>query len=145
MRNNRKAFHLQNWIIGSLFLGGLILAAISCNNSQGGVSAGDNVTGEALYVSYCQICHGENGDGPMADLITVEVPDLTLISARRDGQFPKDQIYKIIDGREEVVGHGTLDMPIWGQTFKESEGLRTEAQVKDRINKLVDYLASIQQ
>lgn len=141
MRSN--AFKIQNWIISMLCFAGLLLAANSCNNAKGNV-VGEDVSGEALFVSYCQICHGENGDGPMAELINVEVPDLTLISARRDGVFPKDQIYKIIDGREEVVGHGTLDMPIWGQTFKEAEGLTTEAQVKERIDKLVDYLSSIQ-
>lgn len=145
MRSKKSAHNFRRWIIAFFCFGGLILAGISCNNSQASVAVGDEVTGEAMFVSYCQICHGEHGDGPMADLINVDVPDLTLISARRDGQFPKDQIFKIIDGREEVIGHGSIDMPIWGQTFKESEGLQTEAQVNERINKLVEYLESIQQ
>ena len=54
-------------------------------------------------------------------------------------------IYQIIDGRVPVAGHGTGDMPIWGQTLKESEKLKNETQVRQSINNLVDYLKSIQQ
>lgn len=145
MKSNTSAHNFRKWIIAFFCFGGLILASLSCNNAQTSVAVGDEVTGETMFISYCQICHGEHGDGAMADLIKVDVPDLTLISARRGGQFPKDQIYKIIDGQEEVIGHGSIDMPIWGQTFKESESLQTEAQVKERIDKLVDYLEAIQQ
>jgi len=107
----------------------------------------DKPTGRALFVSYCQICHGPGaqGDGPMADLLRVPPPDLTLISfTREDGKFPKDQITRIIDGRDKLAGHGEGEMPIWGETFFESEGIDDEQELQRRIGMLVDYLESIQ-
>lgn len=107
----------------------------------------DKPTGKALYVSYCQICHGPDahGDGPMAEMLKVPPPDLTLISfTREDGKFPKSQIERIIDGRERMSGHGEGDMPIWGTTFHESEDITDENELKRRIGLLVDYLESIQ-
>ena len=101
-------------------------------------------SGEELYVSYCMICHGEKGDGSMSELLTVAPPDLTKISARRDGNFPEDEIYKIIDGRQEIKGHGTREMPIWGLTFKNSEKLKKEKQVEKNIQRIVKYLKEIQ-
>lgn len=100
--------------------------------------------GQELYVSYCQICHGENGDGAMAELLKIQPPDLTLIAARREGNFPAEEIRKIIDGTEPVEGHGSGDMPIWGVTFKVSENLGDDAQVRKEIENIVIYLQSIQ-
>ena len=132
----------------------IILSSYNCSNSPSSESvdadatalAARAVTGEELYVSYCQTCHGVEGvQGAMAEMLTVEVPDLRYISARRNGSFPKEDLHKIIDGRNDVKGHGTRDMPIWGLTFKASEMLKTEAEVKDRIAMVVNYLKSIQQ
>ncbi len=101
--------------------------------------------GKALYTSYCQLCHGEQakGNGAMADLLKIPPPDLTSI-AERYGGFPKEQITEIISGQKQIEGHGASDMPIWWETFKQSEGLATEADVKDKIDYLVVYLESIQ-
>ena len=100
-----------------------------------------------MFQSYCAICHGTNGagGGAMTEHLKLPPADLTKIAARRGGNFPDEQIYQIIDGRVPVAGHGTGDMPIWGQTLKESEHLKNETQVRQSINNLVDYLKSIQQ
>ncbi len=57
------------------------------------------------------------------------------------------QVYRIIDGREEVKGHGTRDMPIWGEVFRQPEGGRPvdETHAIGRILALVYYLQSIQE
>lgn len=126
------------------FLGALFLIAFSCQQNRN-MEGQPLATGEELYVSYCMICHGEHGDGSMSEFLTIQPPDLTKISARRNGTFPEEEIYQIIDGRQTMKGHGTRDMPIWGLTFKNSEKLKNEKQVKKDIDRLVAYLKEIQE
>ena len=52
--------------------------------------------------------------------------------------------YRVIDGREEVRGHGTRDMPLWGLTFRIGEGGDEDA-VKGRIWQLIYYLQTLQE
>ncbi|MEQ8705696.1 MAG: cytochrome c [Phaeodactylibacter sp.] len=101
--------------------------------------------GEELYLSYCQICHGEQGvAGPMADLLKVTPPDLTKIAARRNGEYPEGLIFDIVKGNKELKGHGTT-MPVWGETFRESENLKSDAEVDAEIRKVVAYLKTLQE
>jgi hypothetical protein len=53
-------------------------------------------------------------------------------------------VFKIIDGREKVAGHGGPDMPVWGDAFQRSVEIRDEAAVAARIQALVDYLQQMQ-
>jgi len=57
--------------------------------------------GELLFQSRCGGCHGAGapGDGPMAGLITVDVPDLTGLAANSNGDFPMAHVVRTIDGR----------------------------------------------
>lgn len=101
--------------------------------------------GEELYISYCKICHGAEGvAGPMADLLKVTPPDLTQIAARRNGEYPEALIFDIVKGNKELKGHGGA-MPVWGETFRESENLETEAEVDAEIRKVVAYLKTLQE
>ena len=137
------------------FLSGMAQLITSCNNAAPAEETASEeipvhkevdpmARGKELYMSYCQICHGENGDGAMAELLKIQPPDLTLIAARRDGAFPAEEIRKIIDGTDPVEGHGSGDMPIWGVTFKVSENLGSDEEVKKEISNIVIYLQSIQ-
>lgn len=105
-------------------------------------------TGAELYRAYCASCHGASGhgDGPVASSMKVEVPDLTRIAARQ-GQFPAEQIRRIIDGRATLPPHGTRDMPVWGREFRSAAiGVPPQKQPADKlIDLLVDYVRSIQQ
>ena len=98
----------------------------------------------------CAVCHGLGGTGESVmttlNLLTVRPPDLTQLSTKHQGAFPFWQMYRIIDGREEVKGHGTRDMPIWGQVFRHPhDSTRVEdTAVIGRILALVYYLQSIQ-
>jgi mono/diheme cytochrome c family protein len=102
--------------------------------------------GNYLFRTYCASCHGTSarGDGPLADSMRRRPSNLTEISARHKGAFPSELMYKIIDGRTRVPGHGGPDMPVWGDAFMRTSDRADEASVKQRIQALVDYLQSIQ-
>jgi mono/diheme cytochrome c family protein len=103
-------------------------------------------SGEALFRSYCASCHGVSakGDGVMAPHLRFRPADLTLIAKKHAGRFDADEVYRIVDGRTLVAGHGGTDMPVWGDAFKYQPERYREKEVKTRIRALVAYLKSIQ-
>ena len=107
--------------------------------------------GKREFRQHCAVCHGLGGTGDSVmvnlNLLTTKPTDLTQLSKRNKGTFPFWYVYRIIDGREPVKGHGTSDMPIWGKTFQEEEGtsLTAETRASGRILQLVHYLQSMQE
>jgi mono/diheme cytochrome c family protein len=107
--------------------------------------------GKREFRGHCAVCHGLGGKGESVmttlNLLTVKPTDLTQLSNRNKGQFPFWQVYRIIDGREEVKGHGTRDMPIWGEVFTEEAGgrLADETRAIGRILAIVHYIESVQE
>jgi mono/diheme cytochrome c family protein len=105
--------------------------------------------GQWEYQAYCATCHGAQGkgDGPMSTILTVTPADLTQLRKKNDGEFPFWRVYKIIDGRDLVRGHGARNMPVWGAYFlsEEGGGYLDEDRVIGRILGLVYYLQSIQE
>ncbi len=103
--------------------------------------------GISLFKSYCSVCHGvtAKGDGPMADQLRVLPPDLTLLAKRNGGSFPTDDVFRMIDGRKPLKGHGGIDMPIWGDAFKNSREGYDDDAVRGKISALVEYIAGIQE
>lgn len=104
----------------------------------------DYNSGEYLYRTFCASCHGESGrgDGPAAPTLRHPATDLTQLAARAGGTFPRDQVTRIIDGRQPVTAHTTPDMPKWGQVMQRLED--DERLAQRRIAALVNYLESIQ-
>ena len=104
--------------------------------------------GGEMYQQYCASCHGAGGqgDGPVAPALKALPADLTKIAARRDGVFPEADIARWIDGRFDVVAHGSREMPVWGRKFADhiAEGVSTDEVVRGRVLTLVEYLKSIQ-
>lgn len=84
------------------------------------------------------------GDGPLAEHLRVHPTDLTQLARRNDGQFPAEKVQRIIDGRNQVKGHGGGDMPVWGDAFKQSLDGGDEASIKAKIAALVEYLQELQ-
>ena len=70
--------------------------------------------------------------------------NLTEIAKRNGGQFPSDLVFRTIDGRQPVRGHGGPDMPVWGDAFSESREAGDADRVKAVIQSLVEYLESLQ-
>lgn len=103
-------------------------------------------SGEQLYRRFCASCHGADarGDGPVAPMLKVMVPDLTQLARRRGGQFPADKVREIVDGRVFVGAHGPRLMPVWGYEF-EAQSNEGRAAAQDLVDRLVAYLRSLQQ
>jgi mono/diheme cytochrome c family protein len=105
----------------------------------------DYNSGEYLYRAFCASCHGSRGrgDGPVAGMLRVAPPDLTSIARRNGGSFPRDRVLASIDGRQAVRGHGSAEMPVWGDVLKRTEG-QNETVVRSRLAALVSHLESLQ-
>jgi mono/diheme cytochrome c family protein len=106
------------------------------------------VTAEHLYQVSCSGCHGREGrgDGPVSPFLTVDVPDLTRIAARRGGVFPEEEIFRIVDGQADLRSHGPRHMPVWGYEFfgDDPDDEVAHRQALDLVKRLVEYLRSIQ-
>jgi mono/diheme cytochrome c family protein len=106
--------------------------------------------GKTEYMNNCASCHGETGkgQGPLAELMTVEVPSLTTLAADNDGKFPMLDVIHSIDGRQGTRGHG-YPMPVWGDRFSASINdagdYGAEAIVRGRVLSIAYYLESIQE
>jgi nucleotide-binding universal stress UspA family protein/mono/diheme cytochrome c family protein len=104
------------------------------------------VTGRETFRTYCATCHGPSGrgDGPLATSMKTKPANLTEIAKRNGGEFPADLIFRTIDGRQRVKGHGGPDMPEWGEAFLKSRDGGSADTVKETIDSLVRFVESIQ-
>jgi mono/diheme cytochrome c family protein len=107
--------------------------------------------GKIKYQQYCANCHGPagKGNGEMALLFVFKPADLTQLKKNNNGEFPFWRVYRAIDGRELIRGHGTREMPLWGFVFQAEEDANSpyfsEDAVRGRIWQLVYFLESIQE
>lgn len=105
----------------------------------------DSIQGPNLFKAYCAVCHGTaaKGDGPMAKVLKTAPSDLTRITARNNGMFPRVKVRRIISGEEALgAGHGTKEMPVWGPIFSQVAWDQDLGRV--RIDNLARYLESLQ-
>lgn len=107
------------------------------------------------YHEACAVCHGEDGtgDGTMGAILKVPPTDLTKLSENNGGTFPFERVFRVIDGREPVEGHGSPDMPVWGRTYRREAldeggqaifGGNPDLIVAGRVYALAQYLRAIQ-
>ncbi len=124
----------------------LIGSGVAVAQEEERVDFGKISQGNGLYRAWCRTCHGveAKGDGPMAEHLRPAPSDLTLLSQKEGGQFYFGRVTAKIDGRDKVRGHGSKDMPVWGEAFAVVDEAGGEEAVRERINALVHYLASIQ-
>ncbi len=125
----------------------LTLALIACAGS-GQADHRAIELGERQFKRSCSGCHGVDarGNGPIAPFLSVRVPDLTLIASRRGGQFPADDIYRIIDGQADLSAHGPRHMPVWGYEFfgDDPDDEVAHRRAIEKIERVMSYLRSIQ-
>jgi mono/diheme cytochrome c family protein len=132
-------------------LGAIVMAFAGTTTTA--VLAADKVDiGKREYESNCIACHGKDlKGGAYVDFLKVTPPDLSQLSRKNGGVFPFDRVYGSIDGRQELKGHGSRDMPIWGKDYqvKAAEyyvdmNYDPEAFIRTRIFALIDYLNRMQ-
>jgi nucleotide-binding universal stress UspA family protein/mono/diheme cytochrome c family protein len=134
-------------LVGAMFLsslGATVASAQSAPASQPAMKQA--IAGGELYRTYCATCHGTaaRGDGPLADSMRRRPSDLTEIAKRNGGVYPAETVYRTIDGKRPVRGHGGPDMPVWGDAFERSRDGGDAEKVRTLIQSLVDYLEAIQ-
>jgi mono/diheme cytochrome c family protein len=103
-------------------------------------------SGAVDYVGNCAECHGPDGRGTVAAMRAVpgyRPLDLTQLSKKNGGVFPRQEVTDAIDGRRRFAAHFRGDMPRWGSQFHIGDG--DDAAVKRRISALVDYIESLQE
>jgi mono/diheme cytochrome c family protein len=110
-------------------------------------------SGERMYKQFCAACHGPDaiGHGPAASSLRVAPSDLTTLAKRHKGKFPYNYVSNVLHFGPGVSAHGSSAMPTWGPIFQrleeDSEGalrVQSEIAVRDRIQNLCDYIASLQ-
>ena len=105
----------------------------------------DYNSGAYLYRAFCASCHGESGkgDGPVADLSERRPSDLTILSTRAGGVFPRVRVLGILDGTAAVRGHEPPAMPNWTRVLRRTEG-DDERVVRKRLDALVSHVETLQ-
>ena len=133
-------------VLIALLTAAFVIGARAADRSKELTDQPASLSGPQLYSSYCAICHGADGKGggPFAPQLKVWPPDLTQLAKKNSGSFPSMHVAEVIDGEFQRPAHGSRDMPIWGPIFRTlAHGHEDSAQ--RRINRLVNYLESIQQ
>ena len=99
--------------------------------------------GPEMFRAYCAVCHGVDGrgGGPAAASLKKRPADLTQLSRKNNGKFPKVRVGNVIQGNDIVASHGSRDMPIWGSVFRT---MGDSATVKLRVDNLTAFLESLQ-
>ena len=126
---------------------GVALTAYASGQSK---TRANVAAGKELFHQHCSACHGNDGKGlgSMYDPNSadksrrVRPADLTVMSQQNEGKFPEDRVREAIYNKKPVPGHGTPDMPAWGDVFysQKSDQKRLEARVRD----LTAYIESLQ-
>ena len=131
-------------VAGAAVLAAMLMSPLAASAQD--QPAKQTTTGSEVFRMYCASCHGSSarGDGPLATAMSRKPANLTEIAKRNGGQFPGDMVFRTIDGRQPVRGHGGPDMPVWGDAFAKSSEAGDTDRVKRVIQSLVDYLEAIQ-
>ena len=118
--------------------------------------------GKYEYENSCAVCHGANGKGggSLAPVLNKAPANLTILAKKNNGVLPVGAIYGTFYGINEIMSHGTRDMPIWGNRYAPSPetalvpkptdrfSLPTyepDAVIRTRILAIIDYLNRIQE
>ena len=140
-------------VLAAITLLGALLAPIAAGRAEAQTPTPvpvdemrQRVTGREVFRTYCAACHGPSGrgDGPLASNMRRKPADLTEIAKRNGDQFPSEMVFRTIDGRQLVRGHGGPDMPVWGDAFAKSGDNATPTSVRETIESLVSYIQSFQ-
>ena len=104
--------------------------------------------GEATFDRLCAECHGVGGQQGAQFVSAVEpaAPDLRRIASRRKDGFNRDEVAEWIEGSLIPRGHGSLEMPVWGERLSDeySRYSNTDELVGATLDPVLAFLSSIQ-
>lgn len=121
--------------------------------ATGALAQGKVDLGKREYDANCASCHGltGKGDGPNAPYLNRKASDLTGLARANGGVLPVNRLYETIDGTLTVPGHGSRDMPTWGNVYRSRAGeyfidvpYDPNAFVRARILALIEYISRLQ-
>jgi mono/diheme cytochrome c family protein len=103
-----------------------------------------SLEGVDLFREYCAVCHGVagKGDGPAASALKKHPGDLTQLTRKNGGKFPALAVQTTMKGSNDVIEHGTRQMPMWGAIFTESGQQRNLGEM--RMMSLLKYVEGMQ-
>jgi mono/diheme cytochrome c family protein len=152
-----KCKRKQREVLRRGLAGVLLVAGLSCLPGTS-IAAEQEVieTGKHEFQRSCATCHGSEakGDGPNAAILLAKPSDLTQLRNKHGGTFLFWRVYEQINGSDAntirghgIRGHGTREMPIWGEQFRFDRQATADNKmgVRGRILSLVHYLESIQE
>jgi mono/diheme cytochrome c family protein len=132
----------------------LAISAFFALLSSGPLPAEQLQIGENEFKSHCAGCHGLDGkgNGPFVEFLKTSPRSLTTLAKENNGIFPSRRVYEVIDGTSQIPGHGTRDMPVWGERYA-TEIVREHGEfgtahprtVRCRILELVFFLSTLQE
>lgn len=129
----------------------LVLLGLTATACTVALAQGRSDLGKREFENNCAVCHGSDakGKGVYNNFLKTDAPDLTTLAKRNGGVFPVANTFEIIEGAGK--GHGTRDMPIWGQEYKVRAGeyyvdvpYNPQAFVSGRILVLIEHLNKLQ-
>lgn len=99
---------MKSWMILAV---GVLAVTAACADTE----MPEAPEGQALYDANCAMCHGVSGrgDGRLAEGLKVKPVDLTGISRRNGGDFPRSLVVSQIDGYTRGL-LGDHNMPEFG-------------------------------
>lgn len=143
-----QAGRLAGILLATAAIAAIAAIAVVAGSASAQAANEASRAGEGEFKAYCGSCHGPDGrgNGPVANLLSVKPADLTRLSAANDGNFPFRRVYDTIDGQTGTKVHGSREMPLWGDRFREVAGDNpaAAAEVRGRIFSIILYLESIQ-
>lgn len=126
-----------------VFALGLILSLAACSafteDTENGPKAERLAFGKEAFRDNCAACHGMDGhgSGPAAGAMKAGTPDLTQLAVKNHNVYPRDYVIYVMDGRVEIMSHGTREMPLWGTQLGDPEA-------DALLFGIVDYIESLQ-
>lgn len=132
---------MKQTVLFSVFASAVLSASVGL--------AQDADIGAATFGQYCATCHGMDatGGGPLTEIMTSSVPDLTGLAAANDGVFPMLEVIHVIDGRTGLRSHGG-PMPVYGALFDVEAHSGTDygnvLYTRGKILSVAYYLESLQ-
>jgi mono/diheme cytochrome c family protein len=138
----------SNWLVLTLMTSAMAVLSPHLAVAQQKLGA---PPGKGSYTRNCAVCHGDDGkgDGPYASVLKLKPSDLTQLAKKNNGSFPSDRVTRILDGSEEIAGHGSRHEPVWGHQFGAGEeaagGNPAPTVARERIQLILRYLNTIQE